>query len=174
MKAAFILSFAANIVLAVVSLVLSPSQVAIHFGPGGEPDSWAPSYVNALIMTGIHSMVFACLFFSPRLMRKLPRSMINLPNKDYWLSEKRREQAEARMADALYLIGTATHGFLLIIGLLALHANLSTPVRFREDLFWMPFWTFIAFTGIWTILFLRKFRLPKDEAGLHGNQERKA
>ncbi|MBT3255876.1 MAG: DUF1648 domain-containing protein [Deltaproteobacteria bacterium] len=56
MRFIFILAFAANLVLAVISLVLSPSTVAIHFGFGGEPDGWALVYVSALIMAGANGL----------------------------------------------------------------------------------------------------------------------
>jgi hypothetical protein len=65
MRTAFILSFLANLVLAVAALVLSPATVAIHFGYGGEPDGWAPAYVSALIMVGANGVLFLALYFIP-------------------------------------------------------------------------------------------------------------
>ena len=58
MRAAFILTFLANVALTLGSLVILPSRVAIHFGSGGVPDSWAPSVWNALAFVGIEAVLF--------------------------------------------------------------------------------------------------------------------
>ena len=38
-RTAFILSYMANVLLALVSLAILPERVAIHFGWGGMPDN---------------------------------------------------------------------------------------------------------------------------------------
>ncbi len=163
MRTAFILSFVANLILTVVSLALGPSRVAIHFGLGGTPNGWAPSHVNALIMAGMNALVFLSLFFSPRLIRTASARWINIPNKEYWLKEKNRSTAESLLSGQMFQFGTVLFAFLFLVGVLALQANLSTPVRFREDIFWWPFGLFMAYVAYWTVNLLRLFRIPKTE-----------
>ena len=55
MRAICYVVFTANVLLMVVSLAILPDQVAIHFGRGGAPDSWASKEVNVL----------AAVYFSP-------------------------------------------------------------------------------------------------------------
>lgn len=160
MRAAFILGFVANLVLALLSLFLMPSTAAVHFGPGGKPNGWAPSYVHALIMTGLDAILFVTLFFSPRFIRLTPARWINLPNKDYWLKDENRSRAEALLARQLTLFGSILFAFLFMAGVLALDANLSSPVLFREELFWWPFGLFMAYTAYWTFNLSRIFRIP--------------
>lgn len=160
MRAAFILSFVANLVLTVISLFLMPATAAVHFGSGGKPNGWAPSYVHALIMTGLDAFLFVTLFFSPIFLRRTPARWINLPNKDYWLKDENRSRAEALLAGQLWLFGAVLFAFLFLAGVLALDANLSTPVRFREELFWWPFGLFMAYTAYWTFTLSRIFRIP--------------
>jgi hypothetical protein len=50
MRAVFIATFLANILLALLSLAILPDRVAIHFGLGGAADSWAASLTNTLFM----------------------------------------------------------------------------------------------------------------------------
>ncbi len=163
MRTAFILSFVANLILTVVSLVLGPSRVAIHFGLGGAPNGWAPAYVNALIMAGMNAIVFVSLFFSPRLIRTASARWINIPNKEYWLKEENRNRAESVLSGQMCRFGTVLFAYLFMVGVLALQANLSTPVRLREDLFWWPFGLFMAYVAYWTVNLLRSFRIPKIE-----------
>ncbi len=163
MRTAFIISFVVNLILTVVALVSCPSNVAIHFGAGGEPNGWAPAYVNALIMSGIDVLIFASFFFTPHLIRITPPRWINLPNKQYWLKEENRGKMESMLTSHLYQFGTLTFIFMLIVGLLALQANLSDPVRFREDLFWWPFGLYMAYIAYWTVKIMLVFRVPKEE-----------
>jgi len=150
-------------ILAVAALAFVPSTIAIHFGAGGEPNGWAPAYVNALIMSGVNVLIFVSFFFVPRLIRSTPSQSINLPNKEYWLKEENRGRMEAMLTAHLYRFGTLTFVFMFLVGSLALHANLSNPVRFREDLFWWPFGLYMAYAVYWTVNISLAFRIPGKE-----------
>jgi uncharacterized membrane protein len=163
MRTAFILSFVANLILTVAGLLVSPATVATHFGSGGAPDGWAPAYVNALIMSGVNTLLFVSLFYSAYLTRKLPARWLNIPNKDYWLREENLSRMEALLSGQLLLFGTVTFAFLFILGVLSLEANLADPVRFREELFWWPFGLFMAYMVYWTIKATLAFRIPAGE-----------
>ena len=163
MRIAFILTFAANLLLIAVSYASSPERVAIHFGSGGNPDNWAPSHINALLMAGVHTLVFVSLFFSTKLTRIFPRKYVNIPNKSCWMRDENWSRAESILTKEMYIFGTAIFVFMFIVGLLALQANLSTPVKFQEDLFWWPFGLFMIFTVYWTIRLRRRFKIPKEE-----------
>jgi hypothetical protein len=136
--------------------------VAIHFGAGGEPNAWAPAYVDALIMSGVNVLIFMSFFFAPHLIRITPARWINLPNKAYWLKEENRDRMESILTAHLYQFGILTFAFLFLLALLALQANLSEPVRFREDLFWWPFGLYMAYAAYWTLKTMFAFRVPKE------------
>ena len=163
MRIVFIISFVMNLILATVAVIRCPGEVAIHFGAGGDPNGWAPSYVNALIMSGVNILIFVSFFFTPQLMRITPSRWINLPNKDYWLKPENRTRMESMITVHMYEFGIVTFAFMFFVGLLALQANLSNPVRFREDLFWWPFGLFMAYTAYWTVKILLVFRVPREE-----------
>ena len=133
MKALFLLSFLANIVLTLVSLLVSPEEVATHFGTGGAADGWGTRTTNALVMTGVHLLILASFGCTPLLLRKTPDRWINLPHKDYWLRPENRDRVEGMIMAPLYQFGAATFAFMFAIGLLALQANLSPPPVLREE-----------------------------------------
>ena len=162
MRATFIIGFIANLILALVAFLLSPPNVAIHFALGGEPDAWAPSYANALIMAAVNTLIFLSLLFANYVTSKVPARWISIPNRDYWLKEENLPRMHSILSYQLYLMGAATFALLFFVGLLALQANLSEPVRLREDLFWWPLGLFMAYTAYWTINFMLVFRVPKD------------
>ena len=85
MRTLLIVSFLANVVLMVVSLLILPSEVAIHFGRDGMPDSWASKEFNALLFFGIDLFLFIVFLAVPSLSLGLSPKWLNFPNKNYWL-----------------------------------------------------------------------------------------
>jgi uncharacterized membrane protein len=160
MRTAFIVSFLANVILAVASLVILPDRVAIHFGLGGSPDGWATKQSNTLIMLAIHTLVFCSLYFSPKLLEAVPVRWISLPNRDFWLRPERRAQAMEKMSRSVWQFGTALFLFLLFMGYLTVKANLSDPVRLDEGPLWFALVIFLIYTGYWVVALLKAFRLP--------------
>jgi uncharacterized membrane protein len=80
------------VVQALTFYPLLPEKVASHFGVSGQPDAWSTraSLVGCyLLITGICAILFLGISFG---LSKLPPSLINLPNKDHWLSLERRQE----------------------------------------------------------------------------------
>jgi uncharacterized membrane protein len=162
MRTGFILVFIANVVLSLVSLILLPSFVAIHFGLGGMVNNWAPSYVNALFFIGTNIFLFFIFYFTPRLVFLFPPKWINLPNKDHWLRVENKARTMAIFSSLMWEFGTGLFLFLFVVELLAIEANLSQPVRLNEKLFLLALIFFLLYTLYWCIRLFRAFRLPRE------------
>jgi uncharacterized membrane protein len=160
MRAALLLSFLANIALALVSLAILPERVAIHFGQGGAPNGWASSRASTLFMIGINVLIFCGLYFSPKLISALPGKWISLPNRDYWLAPERLAQTTQRFGHYLWQFGVAVFIFMFVAGALTIQANLSEPIRLNERVFLVALVSLLVFTVYWTALLLRAFRTP--------------
>lgn len=163
MRFAFIASYAANAVLALLSLAILPDRVAIHFGPGGRADSWAPAYINAVIFVGLQTFLFIAFLFLPRLVLRFPAKWINLPNRQFWLASENRALARVKLAELLYSYGCALFAFLFSTALLTLKANLSDPVRLDEKYFLILLALFFLYTFAWCGAFFRSFRIPEGK-----------
>lgn len=168
MRILFFVTFAANILLTLVSWVILPDNVAIHFGHGGVPDGWAPVWFHVLVFLGIDLILFAALFFGSRLSLGLSLRWVNLPNRDYWLRQENLPKTREIVASMMWEFGSAMFLFLFFVGILTVKANLSTPVRLREDFFWPTFIIFMLFMLYWCTKFLLAFRLPRDQPGASG------
>lgn len=162
MRLAFVVSFLANVLLSLASLVILPERVAIHFGIGGAPDGWASSQVSTLLMLGIHVLLFLSLYLSPKLLTKAPGKWVSLPNREYWLAPERRTQTAERFSRSMWQYGTALFLFLFYVGLLTMRANLSDPVQLDERSLLIGLVIFLTYTTIWTVALLRSFRVPKS------------
>ncbi len=163
MRIAFVLSFFANVLLALASLAILPSEVAIHFGAGGVADDWAPSWFNTLFWLGLDVFIFGSFYFSARLISITPAKWINLPNKGYWLTPENMPRLDAKMSRGMFHLGTAVFVLFFVLGVLTIRANLSSPVRLDERVFWPVFLLFMAYTLAWTVAFYRSLRIPAGE-----------
>ena len=161
MRAALFLSFLANVALALVSLAILPEHVAIHFGQGGAPNGWASNLESTFLMIGFNVLVFCGLYFSPKLISALPSKWISLPNRDYWMAPEHRAQTVEQFRNRLWQYGVVVFLFMFSVGLLAIDANLSEPIRLNERLFLTALIIFLAFTAYWTVALLRAFRIPR-------------
>jgi len=160
MRTAFLLAFGANLVLDVILLILLPERAASHFGPGGAPDSWASKETFMLLMLGVQTFMLILFLAMPAIVPKVPRSLVNLPNKDYWLREENRPALRAKLRAFSYEMGIALLALLFAAGLLTLQANLSDPVRLNPAIFILLPVALLIYTIIRGMRFLSGFRLP--------------
>ncbi len=137
-----------------------PERVAIHFGGGGVPDSWASSGVNLAISIFLYAFLVIMFIGIPSTLKNIPLRFISLPNKEYWLTEERKESTIKLFSGFFSLFGTALIIFFLILGHLVFMANMSDPVALNESVVWISMGCILTFTIVWLIMLLRKFRLP--------------
>ena len=116
--------FVANLALTLVSLLMLPDHVAIHFGAGGLPDGWASKWMHALIFMVIQVPLFVLFMSAGRLVLGFPEKWISLPNKAYWLKPENRRELETRFSALMREFGVVLFVFLFGVGLLTLDANL--------------------------------------------------
>lgn len=163
MRIFFLVTFVANIVLTLVSWVILPDTVAIHFRHDGMPDGWSPVWFHVLIFLGMQLVLFVTIYFGSRLSLGLHSRWANLPNKDYWLREENLPKAQKMVRSTMMEFGTAMMLFLFVVGILTLKANLSDPVRLSNEFFWPSFVLFMAFVVYWCAKLLFLFRVPRED-----------
>ena len=163
-KKLFLFLFAANVALALVSWAILPERVAIHFGASGWPDNWASGRVNALAFIGLHLVLWLAIYGSQGLIFIFPARFVNLPNKDYWLAPANRERTQQILSGLMYRFGVAIFAFFFAIGLLALQANRSDPVRLNLPVFFLCLGLFMLYTVAWVVAFFRCLRRPAPGA----------
>jgi len=165
MRKLLICLFLANVILTLISLLILPSEVAIHFVRNGIPDSWAPRETNAIIFLVIQLPLFILFYSASILPLKIPPKLLSLPNKNYWLKEENISRIKPKLTSLMLEFGCALFCFLLGTGLLTLEANLADPVRLNETLFFPLFIAFMLYTGYWCVKFAMAFKIPEDTKG---------
>src|SRR5262249_3322108 len=112
-----------------------PTIVAQHFGAQGLPNGWAPKEGLFIVSWGILLFVSATLLLSPRLLRRVPVSMINLPNKQHWLAPERKQESLAYVERQLQWMAVLTVAFLALVMHLAIRANFNPEHRLENGAF---------------------------------------
>jgi uncharacterized membrane protein len=152
----------AGILLAWVSFIYLPAEVAIHFGPEGIPDSWATKEFQVLFFLAIHLGMFLLFLFMPSLILTLPQKLVSLPNRDYWLAKENRPRFKIIFENLWWEYGAALLLFLLLTEALTIDANLSSPVQLNNSVFWFLFIAFMAYTVYWVVRICRAFSVPRS------------
>ena len=139
-----------------------PDTMASHFGLSGRADSYMSKEGFFLVLGLVGGGALAAIFASPALMRRLPPSLINIPNRKYWLADdERREIAIERMADLLGGMGVATAALLAAVIELVMQANLHrTNLDNRTFVIVM-----VAYMGFAAYVFVQRRRLLKLPEG---------
>ena len=139
-----------------------PDEVASHFGAGGEPDGWMSktSFITFyLVFTGFMALMFLGMSFG---MSKIPVSLFNLPNKDYWLSAERKQETFDFMFWYFLWFGSATLLLLLDI----LYQSFQVHLGKAETLphFMLSLGLYLGFAGVWCVgLFIKFMRKGKSQ-----------
>jgi len=142
-----------------------PDKVASHFGPSGQPDAWSTKTFFVafyLVITGINALLFLGISFG---MSKIPVSLINLPNKDYWLSEERKQKTFDFMFHYLLWFASATLLLLLDMFHQSFQVHLAKADSLSHPM--LSLGLYIGFTVVWSIGLLVKFGKKSKSQQMH-------
>ena len=164
MRQLFKFTFAANIILTIVSYFFLPAKVAMHFGAGGYPDSWCLKHTYILSFFAIDVPLFLLIYFMPLLIVKCPANLLNLPNKTFWLKQENHPRLKEKTNSVMSEFGAALFIFFFMAELLTFEANRSDPIRFNEHVFLSALILFLIYTVYWCVKLFRTFRIPENSS----------
>ena len=132
-----------------------PERVASHFGPSGQPDAWSTkrSFVTFYLMTtGFCALVFFGISLG---IYKIPQNLINLPNKDYWLSPERQKTTFDFMFQYFLWFASATLLLMLDMFQQSIQVQLGKTQSLPHPK--LSLGLYIGFTIVWIIGLIVKF-----------------
>ncbi len=100
-----------------------PNRVATHFGIQGQPDAWMSkaAAISTMLLFQLGMPLF--LLGVVALSRRLPTSMVNIPNRDYWLHEDRRHESLDYVQTIMSWVAVAMASLGIVINHLTFVAN---------------------------------------------------
>ena len=137
-----------------------PDKVAIHFNFEGKADRFASRNVHTSMMIGLQTGVATCLVGIGYLLRLLPASLINIPNREYWLAPDRRQKSTEKLRLGLSVMAIGTQLFLIGINHITIMQNLGRP---EWNWFWPLLTGYLVFVVGFCLWLAIEFRLPTDE-----------
>jgi len=141
-----------------------PDTVATHFGGSGRPNGWQSKQGFVAVYLGTTALMAAIFLSLPYIIWKVPKSMINLPNRDYWLAPERIEETKEYCGGQMLFMGSLTLLMEICAFQLVIQANLSPQVRLPSAQMWMLMGAYTAAVFIWLIKFFTGFSRPPGGA----------
>lgn len=135
-----------------------PTIVASHFARDGQPNGWSSKQGFFRLYFIVFGIVVATFFLLPRVLRRLPIALINIPNKQYWLAEERREHTLLFLQHGMNWFGIVTACFLLAVIQLVIHANLYSAEHLASSTLVFLMGAYYLYLAGWILSFWRRFR----------------
>jgi uncharacterized membrane protein len=155
------MSCGVSLLVAVLYYALSPPRVPTHFGLDGTPDRWGNPLHMLILHSGLTCVLTAVMLAMPALVRITPSYLVNLPNREYWLSDDHRAEAMTKIAAWSEVFGTGFNLFLIGVLGLAFHAAQRSSFQMSSGLFKLLSGAFLLFTIASLVWLVVVFRLPK-------------
>jgi serine/threonine-protein kinase len=141
-----------------------PATMASHFGADGRPNGFMSrdQFFGSFAAFGGGAVLL--LLAIPWLARAVPPSLINIPNRAYWLAPERIARVHEKLGawSAWYAAGMTA--FMVAVLELVLRANLA-----RRPLDNAPMVALIALvfagSGVSIVALVRSFRVPEGDRG---------
>lgn len=134
-----------------------PGVMATHFGASGSANGWQTKgqfFIVEIVMLGVCLLIG---FGIPFIISKAPPSLINLPNKDFWLAPVRRDHTIAVLRMQMAWFACALLTFLIVVNQLVFNANQSVPRHLNGPQFTIALIAFLGFTAVWIIRLIGYF-----------------
>ena len=133
-----------------------PPQVATHFDAQGRPDGWSTKEQFVGIALGSFAFVLISVMPIALIAYYAPISLINLPNKQYWLAPERESETRRVLAEWGYWFAAATLWLLTFVFHEAMVANLRQPPQ-MQPMGWLLGTYFVVVAGL-VIQLIFRFR----------------
>jgi uncharacterized membrane protein len=134
-----------------------PEVLGSHFAGNGVVNGWQTKAAFFGMELAVVILAAVVGFGIPRIIGAMPVSLINLPNKEFWLSPERREETFGYLQMHMAWFGCALLAFLLFVMELVFRANLQRPVRMNSAAFVAALVAFLVFSGASTVRLVVRF-----------------
>ena len=140
---------------------LLPKVVASHFDLHGIANGWQTKQGFFEVLAGTTGLSAFLVFGIPTMIAVMP-SLINLPNKDYWLAQGQRAASLEFLSGWFAWFGYAVYLVIIVAFDYAMQMNLHMASGPSLARLWYTLAGLAVFAIIWTIrLFGRFGRLPR-------------
>jgi hypothetical protein len=134
-----------------------PQMLGSQFAGNGAVNGWQSKGVFFTIELAVVVLAAVVGFGVPRIIGAMPVSLINLPNKEFWLGPEKRLETLGYLQMRMAWFGSALLAFLLFVMELVFRANLQNPPQLNSAAFVPGLVAFLVFVGISTVQLIARF-----------------
>lgn len=141
-----------------------PDRVVDNFAFDGTPNGSSGKTAFFILYAALVAFIGLVFFGISLLLHRIPPSLINMPNKDYWLAPERKAESLAFLSNRMILAGDATVAFIAITfqEIILINLNVSEEEPRLGYLFWMIMGGYFVYMTVWVVRVLIRFRKPVD------------
>ena len=150
----------------VISFSLLPERVATHFNGRGDPNGWMSRPAHLLFMSLFATLFTLFLMGLGFASRSLPADLINIPNRNYWLTESRREEFSLLMISHFTWLASLGLSFVAVLNWAIVSANKREPAHLPVA--WVRGSTavFLASVALWSAILFWRLRRRSDSSAV--------
>ena len=140
-----------------------PDVVVSHFNGRGAPNGWQTKPAFFGLFAAVSILIAMIGFGIPRIIASVPPRLINLPNKQYWLSPEHLAETMAFLNAYFAWFGCAVFLIMILTFDYAIQSNLHPDHRPDVSRMWYILAGFLVFMVVWlSRMFARFGRVPRD------------
>lgn len=136
-----------------------PERVATHFGAQGDPDGWMDRNSATMLMLVVQLVIPWFIVGIAYATKYMPASLINIPNREYWLAPERRVLSLFFMQRFVTAIACVMSMFMMAVNHLTFRANMAAT-SLNMQAFVLVMALFLISVGVLVVAMWRRFRLP--------------
>ena len=137
-----------------------PERVASHFDAQGHANGWQAKQAFIQVFVLVSALAAAIGFGVPRIIAVIPAQLINLPNKEFWLSPEHLAETQEFLSGYFAWFGCAMFFIMISTFDYAVAYNLHPDNRPDISRLWYILAGFLAFVIVWSIRMMAKFLRP--------------
>ena len=137
-----------------------PEVVPSHFNAAGQVDGEMAKPAFCLLFGGLQALMLLGMPLLGCLLRRMPDSLINMPNKEYWLAPERRDASLAVSFYMLLAISSLTGLLFLVVFQLSTQVAMKQRVGINPEMWMATVAYLVVVFGIcgWSCC---RFRMPR-------------
>ncbi len=140
---------------------LLPEIIGSHFDAAGKVNATSSKLTYFILYFVSLAITSSFTFGLPLILQYLPTSSINLPYREYWLSDDHRAETLSFFKVHFSWFGVVITALMIAIFHLTFLASLSPNKEFNIAIpFWALLGAFFVFVIWWTVVLLRRFPKP--------------
>ena len=126
-----------------------PPKIPTHFDAHGGANAWSTPQQFGRLYWEVMLGLFVVLTGSAFALQVIPRNLINLPRRDYWLSGELEAHTRLKLAENLLTFCSVTMIFFLVNFHQVVRAAIGESNRLTGEFNWI-LGAYLCFVAIWT------------------------